>query len=155
MWIHIRTRAWVHDDKVQWQWCHLCTLEDMVLVYLGFIYSPWGYEAMETQRRLDTVMWHMCVSEFMRSLYGGFFTEKKIRIFSVLFSSTPKELVSFESASGVESEYPVNPVQPLGHFGCRAAWKSGMAEKPVKRSVTAGETGCLCSSLLPSAICTM
>ena len=35
----------------------------------------------------------------------------------------------FESASGVESEYPVNPVQPLGHFGCRAALKSGMAEK--------------------------
>ena len=37
------------------------------------------------------------------------------------FPITPKELVSFESASGVESEYPVNPVQPLGHFGCRAA----------------------------------
>ena len=29
------------------------------------------------QRRLDTVMWHMCVSEFMRSLYGGFCTDKK------------------------------------------------------------------------------
>jgi len=51
------------------------------------------------QRRLDTVMWHTCVSEFMRSLYGGFWTEKTIRIFSVLFSITPKELVSFESAS--------------------------------------------------------
>jgi len=72
-----------------------------------------------------------------------------------IFSITPKELVSFESASGVESEYPVNPVQPLGHFGCRAAWKSGVAEKPVKRWVTAGETGCLCSSSLPSAICTV
>ena len=47
--------------------------------------------------------------------------KKTIRIFSVLFSITPKELVSFESASGVESEYPVNPIQPLGHFGCRAA----------------------------------
>ena len=57
-----------------------------------------------------------CVSEFMRSLYGGFCTEKTIRIFSVLFSITPKELVSFESASGVESKYPVNPVQPLGHW---------------------------------------
>ena len=57
----------------------------------------------------------------MRSLYGGFCTEKTIRFFSVLFSITPKELVSFESASGVESEYPVNPAQPLGHFGCRAA----------------------------------
>ena len=101
---------------------------------------------------LDMVMWHMCVSEVMLSLYGGFCTEKMIRIFSVLFL---KELVSFESISGVESEYPVNPVQPLGHFGCRAAWKSGMAEKPVKRSVTAGETGCLCSSSLPSAICTV
>ena len=54
-----------------------------------------------------------------RSLYGGFGTEKTIRIFSVPFSITSKELVSFESASGVE--YPVNPVQPLGHFGCRAA----------------------------------
>ena len=97
------------------------------------------------QRRLDTVMWHTCVSEFMRSHYGGFCTEKTIRIFSVLSSITPKELVSFESASGVESEYPVNPVQPLGHFGCRAAWKSGVAQKPVKRSVTARETGCLCS----------
>jgi len=54
----------------------------------------------------------------MRSLYGGFCTEKMIRIFSVFyFLITPKELVSFESASGVESEYPVNP---------------GMAEKPVK-----------------------
>ena len=57
----------------------------------------------------------------MRSLYGGFCTEKTIGIFSVLFAIIPKELVSFESASGVESEYPVNPVQPLGHFGCRAA----------------------------------
>ena len=57
----------------------------------------------------------------MRSLYGGFCTEKTIRIFSVLYSITPKELVSFESTSGVEYEYPVNPVQPLGHFGCRAA----------------------------------
>jgi len=81
--------------------------------------------------------------------------KKMIRIFSVLFSITPKELVSFESASGVESEYPVNPVQTLGDFGCRAAWKSGMAEKLVKRLVTAGEAGCLCSSSLPSAICTV
>jgi len=63
----------------------------------------------------------MCVSEFMLSLYGGFCTDKTIRIFSVPFVSIPKELVSFENASGVESEYPVNPVQPLGHFGCRAA----------------------------------
>jgi len=62
-----------------------------------------------------------CVSEFMQSLYGGFCTEKTIRIFSVLFSITPKELVSFKSAGGVESEYPVNPVQPVGHFGCRTA----------------------------------
>jgi len=68
----------------------------------------------------------------MRSLYGGFCTEKTIRIFSVFFVIIPKELVSFESASGVESKYPVNPVQPLGQFGCRAAWKSRMAEKPVK-----------------------
>jgi len=37
------------------------------------------------------------------------------------FCNFPKELVSFESTSGVESEYPVNPVQPLGNFGCRAA----------------------------------
>ena len=55
--------------------------------------------------------------------YGSFCTEKNDQniIFSVLFSITPKELVSFESASGVESEYPVNPVQPQGDFGCRAA----------------------------------
>jgi len=49
-------------------------------------------------------MQHTCVSEFMQSLYRGFCTEKTIRIFSVLFLITPKELVSFESASGVESE---------------------------------------------------
>jgi len=69
----------------------------------------------------------------MRSLYGGFCTEKNDQNFlSTFFSITPKEFVLFESASGVESENLVNPVQPLGHFGCRAAGKSGMAEKPVK-----------------------
>ena len=57
--------------------------------------------------------------------------------------------------SGVESEYPVNPVQPLGHFGCRAAWKSRIAEKPVKRLVTAGKQGAyvLRRCLQPSAPC--
>ena len=81
--------------------------------------------------------------------------KKTIRIFSVFFPITPKELVSFESASGVESKYPVNPVQPLGRFGCRAAWKSGMAEKPVKRLVTAGKQGAyvLRRCLQPSAPC--
>jgi len=57
----------------------------------------------------------------MRSLYGGFCTEENDQNFLGTFAIFPKELVSFETASGVESEYPVNPVQPLGHFGCRAA----------------------------------
>ena len=109
------------------------------------------HNVQNMQRRLDTVMWHIvhaCVSEFMRSLYGGFCTEKTIRTFSEFFSITPKELVSFESASGVESEYPVNPVQPLGHFGCRAAWKSEMAEKPGKQGAYV-----LRRCLQPSAPC--
>ena len=50
-----------------------------------------------------------------------FLYRKNDQNFLGIFSITPKELVSFESDSGVESEYPVNPVQPLGHFGCRAA----------------------------------
>ena len=50
-----------------------------------------------------------------------FLYRKNDQNFLGIFSITLKELVSFESASGVESEYPVNPVQPLGHFGCRAA----------------------------------
>ena len=35
------------------------------------------------------------------------------------FQNYPKGIGIVRSASGVESEYPVNPVQPLGHFGCR------------------------------------
>ena len=54
----------------------------------------------------------MCVSEYIQSLYSGFYTEKTIRIFLVVFVIIPKELISFESASGVQSEYPVNPIQP-------------------------------------------
>ena len=53
---------------------------------------------------------------------------------SVLFAIIPKELVSFESASGVESEYPVNPIQSLGHLAV------GLREEQNGRE--AGETIC-------------
>ena len=40
--------------------------------------------------------------------------------FLVTFFDDP-EGIGIIRASRVESEYPVNPVQPLSHFGCRAA----------------------------------
>ena len=46
---------------------------------------------------------------------------KKRSEFSRYFHNYPKGIGIVRSASGVESEYPVNPVQPLGRFGCRAA----------------------------------
>jgi len=96
-----------------------------LIIFMTPLFVLWGTKRLPVYLQLDStspeeVGHSTCVSEFMRSLYGGFCTEKSIRIFSVIFSITPKELVSFESASGVESEYPVNPIQPLGHFGCRA-----------------------------------
>ena len=46
----------------------------------------------------------------MQSLYGGFCTEENDQNSLGTFAVFPKELVSFESASGVESEDLVNPV---------------------------------------------
>jgi len=34
-------------------------------------------------------------------------------------------LASTESSSGVDSKYPVNLIQSLGHVGRRASWRSG------------------------------
>ena len=56
------------------------------------------------------------------ALYMAVPVLKKRSEFSRYFFRLPqRNWLSFESASGVESEYPVNPVQPLGHFGCMAA----------------------------------
>ena len=49
----------------------------------------------------------------VRSIYQNFLDT---------FHNYPKGIDIIQSASGlVESKYPVNPVQPLGYFGCRAA----------------------------------
>ena len=52
---------------------------------------------------------------YMRFLYW-----KTFGIFSVMLTGISK--TSFESSSGVDSKYPINPVQLLGHLGYRAAW---------------------------------
>ena len=35
--------------------------------------------------------------------------------------SLRRKLASFENSSGVDSKYPIDPVQPLGHLGSRVS----------------------------------
>jgi len=107
-----------------------------------------GDSKLPTQWRLDTVMWHTCVDKYIWFLYGGFCTEMCSEFLGDLYKYQRK----FISSSGVHSKYLINPVQPLGHLGCRASWRGRcninrlasseivLVDTPVQSQLQLGET---------------